>query len=49
MGEKDKVKTIIEINRKVWGEIKKESFIRRESVSQVVERKLREAYNIKEE
>lgn len=49
MGEKDKVKTIIEVDRKVWGEIKKEAFIRKEPVSQVVERKLKEAYNIKEE
>ncbi|MEM2367022.1 MAG: hypothetical protein QXQ50_02165 [Candidatus Bathyarchaeia archaeon] len=42
--EKDKVKTIIQIDRQVWSEVKKEAFLKGETVSQVVERKLIESF-----
>jgi len=41
--EKEKVKTTIQIDRKIWAEIKKEATLTGKTVSQIIEEKLGEA------
>jgi len=49
MAEKDKTRTTIDVDRKVWTEIRQEAYQKGVTVSEVVERRLAESVKKKSE
>ncbi|MEM3692457.1 MAG: hypothetical protein QXI39_00330 [Candidatus Bathyarchaeia archaeon] len=42
--EREKIRTIIEVDRTLWAEVRKEAFVQKKTVSEVLEEAIRKAY-----